>query len=239
MAKNSKLDYTYISVADLVTAKEKDSVIAILKEITNDAWFDFGKSYDEWLSISNYLILVRDADNYIAFDLKGRSGSRDLVFVSSMVRKKYQNSGIINKASRINIKKHFFYLSRLSLVSFLEIIYKPVYFVFRTPNPRLYCSIKKYHPYPSVFSPRECSEKELEIAKRLAITLSPGCRFNENTFVIEKALGNRDLYYSEDNYPKSKNAEVNLYFEKAIDYKNNKGNLQVVVGRISLLSIIR
>ncbi len=238
MVRKNKLKYEYISTKNL-DVDRRFSVVSILKDVTNDAWCDFGKSYDAWLDMSNYLVIVKDGNRCVAFDLKGRSGIRDLTFISSMVRKEYQSRGITARASRINIKHHYYYLLSLGLASAISILFRPVYFVFRTPNPRIYYSICKYNPFPSIVSPRACSTKELDMARRLVSALSPDCKFNEDTFVIEGALKNKGLYYSQHDYPKSKSPEINSYFERAIDYKNNCGNLQVIVGRIGFWDLIR
>ncbi len=208
-------------------------LIKILKEITSRAWADFGETPKVWLENTEYLVLVRKGNDYIAFDAKGVLGN-DFIFLSSMVWKEFQNKGIIKKASRISLKKHIvktFFKNPLK-------IFKPLYFVFRTPNPILYESVVDFDPFPDILNNRKSEEKERELAIKIIELLSPGAKYDIESFVIEKALKNPDLFYSLETYPRTKNDKINDYFEKKINYSNNEGNLLIVVGKIRLKDII-
>jgi hypothetical protein len=110
---------------------------------------------------------------------------------------------------------------------------KPIYVVFRTPNPTMYKIVSsKIDVFPSV-DRRTPTARELAIATKIAGTLCPGYRFNPENFVNERigsAVSN--LVYRPSQIPWSDDAGINELFNDRLELTRGMDKDLMVVGNI-------
>jgi len=215
-----------------ISSAEKEELVNKMRDITTKNWHDFKEVTYRWLDLADILLFVNKDGETIAFSSNKYFSDDLIIFLSTMVLPEYQSLGIAKRLQRIAIG--FFIKDQISRngLKFWK-NFSTLYFAYRTPNPRAVVAANK-HNLSSPLYGSEPSEKEMKMAKSVADIFSPTCHFDSEHFVIEGAFTNSpELIYQEDAIPWSGNKIVDVYCATYLDYKNKKGNLLVVVGKIN------
>ena len=215
-----------------LSSEKKEELVNSMRKITSRSWHDFKEVTYLWLEHADILLFVIKDGELIAFSSNKFFSDELIVFLSTMVLPEYQTLGIAKKLHAIAIG--YFAKSQISRngMKFWK-NFSSIYFAYRTPNPRAVNAAIKYD-LSLPFHGRKPLEKELEMAKSVADIFSPTCHFDNKHFVIEGAFINSpELIYEEEAIPWSGDEIVDDYCAKYLDYKNKKGNLLVIVGRIN------
>ena len=217
-----------------ISSAEKEELVNKMREITSKSWHDFKEVTYRWLELADILLFVKKDEKLIAFSSNKFFSDDLIIFLSTMVLPEYQSLGIAKRLQKIAVG--YFTKQQISRngIKFWK-NFSSLYFAYRTPNPRA-VNAARNHNLSLPFNGREPLEKEREMAKKVADIFSPTCHFDCEHFVIEGAFTNSpELIYKEDAIPWSGNAIVDDYCAACLDYKNKKGNLLVIVGRINPL----
>ncbi|MDD4874817.1 MAG: hypothetical protein PHI77_00210 [Candidatus Pacebacteria bacterium] len=186
------------------------------------------------------IFILRDKNKKpVAFSANKFIDEKLIIFLSTMVLPEFQGYGIAKKMQKIAGQK---FLRDQILKNSLKFWknFKSLYFAYRTPNPRLIKAVQKYNLALPIDNSKKISDKEKIIAKKVAEIFSPNLEFEEKNFVIKSALlkTNPELIYKKDQIPWSGDEKIDKFCENHLDYKNQKGNLFVIVGHINFFQKI-
>jgi len=215
-----------------ISAAEKEELVNKMRDVTSKSWHDFKEVTYRWLELADLLLFVEKNGKPIAFSSNKYFSDDLIIFLSTMVLPEYQSLGIAKSLQRIAVgyfaKEQMFRNGIKFWKNFTNL-----HFAYRTPNPRAVNAARKHNISLPLYG-RKPLEKEIALAKNVADIFSPTCHFDCEHFVIEGAFTNSpELIYEEGAVPWSGNAVVDDYCARYLDYKNKKGNLLVIVGRIN------
>ena len=217
-----------------MSSVEKEELVNKMREVTSRSWHDFKEVTYRWLELADVLLFLKKNGKLIAFSSNKYFSDDLIIFLSTMVVPEYQSLGIAKRLQRIAVG--YFVKDQISRNGIkIWKNFSNLYFAYRTPNPRAVTAARKHDISLPLYG-RKPLEKEMEMAKNVAEIFSPTCHFDCEHFVIEGAFTNSpELIYEEEAIPWSGNTIVDDYCATYLDYKNKKGNLLVVVGRINPL----
>lgn len=204
---------------------EKTELLRDIRNITKQAWEDFGDVIQQWFDWADILVMAKVDGQVVGFNACTYEQGDVVLYLASFVLPKYQAKEVSKFMQNIMIKK-------LLLMRSAKRFFQPVWFTFRTQNPRVIHRVYKFNAAPSVEG-REPSETEVSIAKQVAKRFSPDCEFDERNFVIKKALKNKPDLLAEDKVFYSLNQKVNAFCDKHLQYPKKEGHLFVCVGRVN------
>ena len=217
-----------------ISSAEKEELVKNMREVTSKSWNDFKEVTYRWLELADILFFVKQNDKLIAFSSNKYFSDDLIIFLSTMVLPEYQNLGIAKRLQRIAVG---YFVREQVFINGLKFWknFSTLYFAYRTPNPRAVIGASKHIITSPVYGSKP-SEKEMSMAKTVADIFSPTCHFDLEHFVIEGAFTDSpELIYEEQAIPWSGNSKVDAYCAKYLDYRNKKGNLLVIVGKINPL----
>ena len=225
-------DIEVIEEANVRLKDIKDKVINDIKFLTKEALGDPKDLAEEWFHLSDILVIARREGKIRGYAIGKYVRDTLLFFPVTMVSPQDRNKGlamfmnytILTTAWRRRIKE-----AGWKIWKWL----RPLYIAFRTYNPILYKAVgKRIDVVPSIRG-RTPSLQEIKIATEIANLSSLGCKFDPQTFVIEGALSPYPELFKSENIPWSLDKKIDEFFERHLKLTEEKGNVFVVVGKIS------
>ncbi|MDX1451608.1 MAG: hypothetical protein R3183_03545 [Oleiphilaceae bacterium] len=203
----------------------QQSLINKIADITRLAWEDFGEVVQSWFEWASVLVLVRVEGKIVGFNACTFEDDRVALYLASFVLPEYQSVGISKIMQNMMIKKMLYQRG-------LRRFFEPVWFTFRTQNPRVVQRVMRYRAAPCVKG-TPASEQERNIARGVAQRFSPHCEFDDQHFVLKGALKDKpDLLQSEKIFY-SGNPTVDTFCQQHLKYEEQNGNLFICVGRFN------
>jgi len=207
----------------------KAEIIPRICLMTSRAWREMPDISEKWVNLADTIAIVKNDSEDLGFISAKILETNEILILALMVDKKFQN----NKLSKILvtslIKEIFFHPFRYKINMFRD-----VFFVLRTPNPRVYEMISLLNLYPSDIR-NNPTKKEVDLANKVMHLMGNVTeKLDQSTFVIHGALnGHEDLIYDKNNYPRANNAKINNFFEKLLNYDQRLPDILMVVGRFN------
>lgn len=202
--------------------------------LTRKSWGNPESLARRWLLLADYLVIVYKGKDLVAFAIGSILEKRTLNLTATVVNKAFSGRGLASKMNKLII-------TNFVISNFLPLVSGGLYFVFRTPNPKLYEGIrKKISVFPDYRKMRAPTKDELKIFRKVVKTFCPNNSYNEDKFIILGAykLFPDLIYKSEGSIPKPADRDVYDFFVKNLSLKKKQGNTMVVVGRLDLFKYL-
>lgn len=211
-------------------ALEKDmpDYINILHRISNETGFHPGiSSIERWLELSDTISVVYVDGEPVGFSTAGKLfPNENLIYIAAtMVSEKYQNNGFSSKLWMDSFKG--------SLKTNIRCWLKPVYFTFRTQNPKLYSILqKKIDVFPNLQN-KELNDYEKKMVKMAATTVWPNQEFDVSEMIMFNAFKETPEFLpdvTQINW--SGNKQVDDFFENKLKLSKKGLDIFMILGKI-------
>lgn len=210
-------------------ASIQDIVIKDLLNVCLAAGQDPGIYVSKWISLANYLSVVRYNDEVVGFSIAHEYKKNAFFFVATMISNKHNNQSL-GKFINYYLIRSFFWRRIKNPFRF----FRPLHFIFRTQNPILYSTWNKHTElYPAL-----ANNKIPEDIKELAVTFVKdtwgSMDFDPERFIIHDAYKNTPgLAIKPNKVQWVKNQEINALFEERLHLSKGSIDALVIVGKIS------
>lgn len=200
----------------------------ILESISNEAHFHpSGGVLERWLELSDLITICYFENEPIAFSTAGKLFSKDDLFYvpATMVSEKFQNKGLSSKL--------WLFSFRSILPKNLTYSFKPIYFIFRTPSPKLYSILcKKIEVYPNLKN-KQPTESEKNLVSKASEIIWPNQHLNISEMIISNSYANTPWLLPEVGQINwSGNKEIDEFFERKLKLTQNSYDAFVILGKI-------
>lgn len=201
-----------------------------LTEISNHAGFNPNGSFlDRWIELSDIISIVFVEGKPVGFSTAGKIlPDKNLIYIAAtMVSEKYQNRGFSSKLWLDSFKK--------ALSKDIRCWLKPVYFIFRTQNPKLYSILnKKIAIYPNLNN-KQLNKEEKEMVIQAADIIWPNQELNVSEMIMPDAFKNTPWFLPDvDQINWSGNNQVDAFFERKLQLKEHGLDIFLILGKIRL-----
>jgi hypothetical protein len=212
-------------------SENRSDIIVSIKDITRSGWGDPGNLAEKWVDLIDILIFVKESGVAKGFVI-AKCLSDDLVaLVATVITQDKQLSGLGTLLNSIALRDICFNRIKKNYLK----LFAPLYFVFRTPNPRLFSiAVNKLRVYPNLkgYPP---SKKQIEAFDYFVRIMSPDATVDRVDFIAKNSLRCfPNLIYSKNTIPWSNDSKINDFFRDKVRLLEREGNTVVVVGSISL-----
>ena len=208
--------------------KEIPDYNKVLEKISKDAGSDpSGGILERWLELSDTISLVYVDGEYVGFSTAGQiSPDKNLIYVAStMISEKYQNKGFASKLWMSSFKGAL----KLNINS----LFKPVYFIFRTQNPKLYSILqRKTEIYPN-FQNKQLKSSEKNMVIKASNFIWPNKELNVSEMILIDSCSEYPWLLPEISQINwSGNKQIDDFFESNLKLTKKGLDDFVVLGKI-------
>jgi hypothetical protein len=231
--KHNSIEYVFdlYYKDNLYISDNLTDILVSIKDITRSGWGEPGCLAEKWVDLIDVLIFVKENDIAKGFVI-AKLLSDDLVaLVATVLTRDKQSSGLGTLLNSFALRDLCFKRIKKNYLK----LFSPLYFVFRTPNPRLFSiAVNNLRVYPNL---KGCppSNKQIKAFEYFVRIMSPDAPVDRVDFIAKNSLRCfPDLIYSPDAIPWSSDSKVNDFFREKVRLPEQEGNTVVVVGCISL-----